>query len=337
MVGRELSRYKSKLTMRAVLLAAVAMFSCLCSAGTLTVTSPTSNSYISPNTNITFNISGATVQVTVKATTTFPDGSSTTSSQQVLPASDGTASGSIAANLGSSSPEGVYNIVVSASEPGGNYTPTNLSVTLLPKAPKFLSFSPPDGTFVNGTVHVRANILDDHLQGWSFQVNGQNVPNNTGTSNAVSVDWNTSGIAKDGPQTLTISATDLAGQTTTVTTNITICRVPPILTIQYPGTGTHILPHTDITVVVGIQGEFANSIDPTGVDVRVMSITGAYLMRVPLLSLTSAGSGSTTSLWTGRIRYVPNRLPNQFRLLISCVDKAGNAATPQSQIVKIGS
>jgi hypothetical protein len=327
-----LSRHLYRLT----LIALFVLASVLCSAGTLTVTSPTNNSYISPTTSVTYNIAGAVVQVTVTVTTTFPNGSTSTSSQQVLPNSDGDASGTIAANISSSSPQGVYTIVVTATEPNNSYSPTKLSVTLLPLAPQFSAFSPPDGTFENGNVPIRASINDSYLQLWTVQVNGQNIPNNTGTTNHVSVDWNTSGVLKDGQQTITITATDLANQTTTVTMTITLSRVPPIITIEYPGTGTVVLPGSDIDVTLSIQGEFANEIDKTGVDVLVMTSTNAYVTRVPFGSLFTSSSNGNAMIWTGRIRYAPGRLPGAFQLKVSAVDKAGNVATPQTQIVTIG-
>jgi hypothetical protein len=138
-------------------------------------------------------------------------------------------------------------------------------------------------------------------------------------------------------QAITITATDLASQTTTTTANITLCRVPPVITIEYPGTGTVVIPGSQINIAISIQGEFANSVDKTGVDVRVMTVSGVYLLRVPFATLTSSSSSSTTSVWTGRIRYVPGQLPKTFRLVVTTVDKAGNFATPQTQLVTISS
>jgi hypothetical protein len=316
--------------------AILGLLTALCSAGTLTVTSPTNNSYISPSTSVTYNISGAVVQVTVTVTTTFPSGESSTSTQQVLPNSQGQASGTIAANLSSSSPEGVYTIKVTATEPNNTYTPTTVTVTLLPLAPQFNSFSPPDGAFENGTVPIRAVINDAHLMLWTVTVNGQNIPNNAGTSNMVSVNWSTAGVLKDGTQTITITATDLANQTNSVTMTITLCRVPPVVTIEYPGKGTVVLPGQDIDVTLSIQSEFSGAIDKTGVDVLVMTTTNAYITRIPFQSLFSSSSNGNITIWTGRLRNTPGRLPSKFRLLVTAVDKAGNAATPQSQLVTNG-
>jgi len=303
-----------------------ALAACLTFAGTLTVTSPTTGAYVGTTNSLNFNITGAQVQVTVTVAVTYPTGAKSTFNQEFSPDTSGDITGSMALDFTESDPQGVYTINVSATEPGNTYAPTVLSVTLLPQPPVFTAYSPASGNFVKGVVQIRATLQDTYLQGWRVQVNGQDIANNTGTTDTVAVAWDTSGIVQDGPQTITIAATDLANNTTTKTITLTVLRVPPILTITYPTSGTKLVPGADISIVLSIQSEFAGAVDKTGVTVLAEKSTGTFIAMASVISFTSG----TTSVWNGRIRYQAGLLPKSFKIVATAVDRAGNAAVPQT-------
>ena len=318
---------KSRTKMLRTLLGIVfALFACLASAGTLTVTSPTTGSYIGTSNSLSFNITGAVVQVTVTVTVTYPNAATSTYSQEFTPDNQGDVAGSMDLDFTESDPQGVYKINVAATEPNNTYAPTNLSVTLLPEPPVFTAYSPGTGGFVNGTVHIRATIQDSYLQQWRVQVNGQDIANNTGTTNMVAVDWDTSGIKSDGAQTVTITATDLANNTATQTIALTLIRIPPVVTVQYPTSGTTLVPGSDISILLTIQTEFSGAVDKQGVTVLAETTNGSFLAMASVISFTPG----TTGTWSGRIRYQPGLLRGQFKLVVTCQDKAGNVAAPQT-------
>jgi hypothetical protein len=304
-------------------------------AGTLTVTSPTNGAYLGTSNQLNFNITGASLQVTVTVLVTFPGGATTSQSQYFNPNPQGQVSGQIPLAFNSSDPQGQYGITVTATEPNNTYAPTNLTVTVLPTPPTFNSYSPVTGSFVNGTIHIRASINDGFLKQWRVQVNGQDIPNNTGTTTAVAVDWNSSAVPTDGVQTVTIVATDLANNSATQTAALDLTRVPPILTVVSPVAGGKIVPGTDVNVLLSLQGEFAGCIDRTGIDVIAQTASGAFIARVAVSSFTAA-TQSPTFQWNGRIRYRSGLLPSSFNIVATAVDKAGNKATPQTISVTVG-
>ncbi len=303
-------------------------------AGTLTVTSPIDGSYIGSTNELSFNITGASIQVTVQAVITYPTGATSTESQTFTPNNQGEITGQLPLNFNSGDPQGQYTITVSATEPNNSYSPTTLTVTVLPNPPIFTSYSPTSGAFVKGVVHIRAALNEAYMKQWIVQVNGQNIPNNSGAGTSISVDWDTSGVLGDGQQTLTIKATDLAGNTATKTITLTLERVPPVLSFVSPSNGAKIVPGTDVSVTVDIQGEFAGAVDRTGVDVVAQKPDGTFIARVALQVFTNV-SGAT-SRWIGRIKYKPGLLPSAFKLVATGVDRAGNAGTSQTISVTVG-
>jgi len=311
------------------------LWTCVCLAGTLTVTSPLDGSYVGANSQLNFNISGASLQVTVQALITYPGGATSTISNTFDPNNMGQITGQLPLGFNSGDPQGQYTIVVSATEPNNSYAPTTLTVTVLPTPPLFNSFSPASGSFVNGVVHIRASLNEAYLKQWLVQVNGQNIPNNSGTTTTVSVDWNTASVPNDGQETVTIAATDLAGNTATKTATLTLERVPPVLSILTPASGAKIVPGTDISITLDIQGEFANAIDRTGIDVLAETPTGAFIARASV-QVFSQLSGGTTAQWIGRIRYRQGLLPSAFKIVATAYDKAGNAASPQTISLTVG-
>lgn len=319
--------------LKATAMLAMLMCALAVQAQTLTVTSPTDGAFVGSSTQVKFLISGATLEVTVRAVATGPGGVQTSVEGRFTPNSQGQIDNNLTLSFGPSNPEGAYTIVVSATEPGSSYTPKTLNVTLDRTKPKFLQFNPTNSSFVRGPFIPISVILDEaNVKEWRVQVNSQDIPNNTGSTQAFTVSWDTSGIEEDGPQTITIKVTDEAENTATQSISVTLDRVSPVMTIQYPRSDTTLRRRSTISVVVDITDLSTSSIDGTGVDVIVQSLTGQFVTRVARSSIRS--SGSNTLRWSGRIRWRPG-LPNEFKIVTTARDRAGNAGAPQEVTVRL--
>jgi hypothetical protein len=315
-----------------LLLAAVA------SAQTLTVTSPTEGAFLGTNNTLKFIIHGATLETTVHATIVGPGGGVTNVEQRFTPNASGEIDNSLPLNFSPSSPEGAYTITVTASQPGFTYPPVVINVTLDVTKPKILEFNPINNAFLKGPiVPIIVKVNEANIKEWKVQVNSQDIPNNSGTSldsnGRFQVDWDLAGILTDGQQTITITVKDKADNLSTQSATVTIDRVKPSITIQYPRADSNIRPGSTISVVVDVQDASGTSVDVTGVDVVLRTLTNQFIMRVPRISFQA--SGGNVLRWTGRVRGRTYTLPNQFKVVVNAIDKARNVAVSQSTTVTL--
>ncbi|RYG88043.1 hypothetical protein EON77_01240 [bacterium] len=301
-------------------------------AGTLTVTSPTTGSFVGTGASVTFNITGARVKTTVKAVITSPTGS-TTVQNDFTPSTEGTASGTLSLGLAASSPQGQYTIVVSATEPNNTYSPTTLTVNVDTVSPKILSFTPARNSFVKGSVRIRYGLQEANLRDATITAAGQTLPN-TGTGSNVEATFDTATITSDGPQTISLSARDQANNTLNDTISVTVDRNAPSSTIQSPVAGIRVRPNTEIAVIVDVADQFSNSVDVTGVDVVLQRTDGTFITRATRLSFRPVANGSSTSRWTGRLRPGTVKLPSTYKIVVSAIDRAGNVAARQELTVR---
>lgn len=316
-----------------VILVLVAMFiAAIAAAGTLTVTSPTEGAYLGANNSLKFQVTGATLEVTINVNITGPAGT-TNIQKRFTPDNEGKINDQIAVNFSQSSPEGAYTITVTATEPGNTYTPVVVNVNVDVTKPKFFDFNPIADSFVKGpNVPIIVQVVDANFKEYRVQVNSQDIPNNTGTTldpqNSFTVNWNVDGILQDGPQTITITVKDLADNEETKTLTVTIDRVAPTTTIQYPRADTRVRPHSTIPVTVDVADQSSNSVSVTGIDVVVKDMNNNLLFRVPRTSFLNGR-------WMGRIlKTTP--LPNKFKIVATTTDRAGNVGVPQTTIVTVG-
>jgi Flp pilus assembly protein TadG len=208
-----------------------------------------------------------------------------------------------------------------------------LNVTLDRTKPKFLQFNPTDNAFVRGPiVPISVEVDEANVREWRVQVNNQDIPNNTGSTQEFTVNWDTSGIELDGPQTITVRVKDEADNETTQTISVTLDRVSPVLTIQYPQQNTVIRRRSTVSVVVDLTDLSTQSIDVTGIDVLVKSLDGntTYLRVARSATRTS---GNNTLRWSGRIRW-RYTLPTEYKIVATARDKAGNVAAIQEVTVR---
>lgn len=302
-------------------------------AGTFNVTSPTNGKWLGSTNTLNFNGSGATVQITVQAVITGPNGS-TTVSTTVNPDFNGNFSGTLPLNFSPSVAQGDYTIAVTATEPGNTYSPVNLNVKVDTKTPKLLEFSPAQNSFSKGTIPIFFKILEDNMKEWRITVGGADIPNNTGTTEtSLSVSYDSSTLENDGSQNIALTAKDQADNTLSFSIPLTIDRKSPNSVIQFPLSSSPIRPRSDINVIIDVADQFAGSVDLTGVDVVIQKTDGAFITRAARISWKDIGNN--TWRWTGRIRY-RSGFPSTYKVVVSALDKAGNVAVRQEVTVRPG-
>ncbi len=302
-------------------------------AATFSVTSPTEGKWLGSTNTLSFNGTGAHVQVSVQCVITGPGGS-TTVSTTVNPAVNGDFSGTLPLTFSSSAAQGNYTLAVTATEPGNTYTPVNLNVKVDTKTPKLLEYNPAQNSFRKGIVPILFKILEDNMKEWRITVGGADIPNNTGTTETtLAVNYDSSTLDTDGAQNVVLTAKDQADNTLSFTVPLTIDRKPPVSTIQFPQSSGAIRPRSDVNVIIDVADQFANSVDITAIDVVVQKTDGAFVTRAARISWRDIGNN--TWRWTGRIRYTSG-MPNIYKVVVSAVDKAGNVATRQEVTVHPG-
>ncbi|MBV6459691.1 MAG: hypothetical protein HONBIEJF_02843 [Fimbriimonadaceae bacterium] len=327
-----------RLIKRIVALLVLTSLALAASAGTLTITSPTKQGnediFFGKSNTIRFSITGARVEVTVKATITDPNGGTITIEKTVNPNIDGEAQDSIAVNFNDTAVEGLYQIKVTATEQNNTYNEVTLEVRVDVKSPTFISFNPPNNSFVNGAkkVPIRAQLKETAVKEWRVQINSQDIPNNTGSTNDVLVDWDASAIQKDGVQTITIKATDKSGNESTKTISVTLDRVAPAATIDTPRSTDVIPPNSRVTVNIIVEDQFPNAVTSSGISVQLRRMDNRYIGRVARIQVKNEGNNTR---WTGRVRKF-RKTPSQYKIVVTATDRAGNKAIKQEVIVSIG-
>lgn len=304
-------------------------------AGTLTVTSPEDGAFVGSNTTISFRIAGGNVQVTVRAhISKVGGGASTTLETRVTPDESGNASGSLNWNPSDSFPEGDYDIEVTATEPGNTYNTVNLTVTLDRIKPRFRDFSPLRNSFVRGVVTITADLDELNIKEWRVTVNDADLPNNTGDSASVSVVWDTSFIEEDGEQTIRIRVTDKAENSETLEIPVTLDRAAPVVRVEFPRTNSVVRPGTIMGIIIKIEDSSQESVDWMAVLVEVRRMDGTLIRRASRLRWTSGGN-ERERLWLGRAPVLFTD-PDQFKITVNVVDKAGNVAVTQEVPLSTG-
>lgn len=300
-------------------------------AGNITVTSPNSGDFLGTTNSVKFLITGAVVQVTVKVTATLDSNPAVNVvvQQQFTPNSEGKIDNSVALNFSPSTPEGAYTLTVEVTEPGNTYNTPIIPVNVDVKVPKFGNSNPLAGSYVKGIVPIVIDLEEPNVDEWRVKINSADIPNNSGASNLISVNWDSNTIITDGPQTINVSVEDLAGNTANKDINVTVDRIKPSSTILAPTAGSFVRPGSHLAVVVQVTDQFQGSIHPTGVRVRMETMGGSPLGLVPRRNVDNSGTSLT---WTGRLR-ITSGTPDQFKIIVEAIDRAGNVAVVQEVVV----
>jgi hypothetical protein len=298
------------------------------------VTSPNSGDFLGKTNTVNFNVTGAAAQVTITVTATLDSNPAINVQivRQFNPNVDGEIDSNVPLNFSASTPEGAYTLTVVATEPGATYNSVPpIPVTVDVKDPKFGNANPLDGSFVKGIVPIIVELVESFMDEWRVRINGADIPNNSGSSNLVSTNWDSNTVIIDGQQSINISVEDLAGNTANKDVSVTVDRINPSSTILAPTSGSTVRPDSQIAVVVDVNDQFQNSVHFTGIDVRLKTVGGVDLGPVPRRSVKTVG---TKISWTGRIRSIGS-LPNTFKIVVTAIDRAGNVAVVQEVTISV--
>lgn len=317
---------------------AVATLGLICTAisiaQTFTVTSPTAGSFIGLNNQVKFNINGANLEVRVDIVATGPGGVQFTNTGRFTPDAEHRINDQLPLNFSQGSPEGDYSILVTATEPGQTYTPITINVTLDVTKPKFLQFNPVSNTYVNGIVPIRVTVLEPNFRDYRVQVDGQDIPNNTGTilvGGEFVVNWDTTGIEFDGSKTISIRLRDQAENEENRSFEVILDRVSPVVAVVQPRPDVLLSAKSNVSVAIDVFDGAPTSVHISGIDVVARKLDGTFLDRVAVQSFRN--TSGNTNRWTGRLRYKASR-GKIFKLVVTVLDRAGNPATVQEVIVK---
>ena len=114
--------------------------------------------------------------------------------------------------------------------------------------------SPAEGATLSGIATITADVTDDFgVAGVQFKLGGANLGSEDTTA-PYSVDWNTAN-ALNGTQTLTVVATDSAGNVTTSSPITVTANNPPKITVTSP-TPSQTIADTSVTVTYTKSGDW---------------------------------------------------------------------------------
>jgi hypothetical protein len=302
----------------------------------LAVTEPTSGSFLGLTNSLRFTVNGTNVGVTITVEITGPTGGVTTISDRFTPNANGQIDGTMALNFSESSPTGAYTIEVTGTRNDNMavFGQVTINVTVDVRKPKFLQFNPLEDSFVRGIVPIVVTLQEDFFRDFRVQVNNQDIPNNTGTTlvnNGFTVLWDADQIQKDGEQDISVRLRDLANNEDTKTISVTLDRVPPSVVITQPNAKVRLNPRSNVSIAIDINDSAGTSVDVSGVDVVVRRLDGTFITRAARQS--SVATGDTSMRWSGRVRWT-SLLPQEFKIVVSVTDRAGNAAPDQEVIVR---
>lgn len=305
---------------------------------TLSLTSPLHGDFVGRNT--TFQLRATSITQQVRATITIsksPSGNPSTTLPEVRidPDGQGNGSGSATWSPGVAFPEGLYDVVITSTHAGSPLPPITLQLTLDTVKPEFVDFAPANNSFINANpVSISAVIQELNMDSWRVRVNDEDIPNNTGTGNTVLVVWDPSNIEEDGLQTIKITAKDLAGNEETKVVSVRLDRAAPELLVLFPRPNQRVIPNGRLGVSFDVFDSTATSVDIGAIVVELRTMSNVLIKRVARVSYTERNE--TTARWTGLVRVTLPPGVTEFKLFISAVDRAGNAATPQEVPLTIG-
>lgn len=303
-------------------------------AQSLTVSSPLTGDFLGRSTQLKFVASNVFRQAKVVATTTSAADPSISFRAEAIfdPNQDNKIQGTLDLSFDEATPTGLYNIKVEYFEQGNLITSQNISnVTVDTKAPKFRNVVPGSSSYVSLLARIKAELEEPNVDIWRVKVGGRDIPNNTGNGNAIDVTWDTTLIEKDGPQTISIDVTDKARNSSSRSISVTIDRVKPTINILSP-TNIGYRSGTTIPVQIDVIDQGNRSVTSQGVQVILKTMDGQFIQKVARRSVRFSGNNLQ---WAGRIRKT-KRIPDQFKLIVQAVDRAGNVAQEQEIIVRYG-
>jgi YD repeat-containing protein len=189
--------------------------------------------------------------------------------------------------------EGLNTITVLATDAAGNATSVTRTVRKDSTPPTLTVTQPAEGTITNSTsVTVSGSVFDSTTV--TLLVNGTHV--NIGANGS----YTTQVSLNEGHNTISVSATDAVGNTTTLNRHVIKDTTPPSLTVSNPVNGT-VTNQSSISVAGTTSDSTTVTVKVNGISVSVGS-GGSFSTSVALaegnnvitVSATDAGSNNTT-------------------------------------------
>lgn len=136
--------------------------------------------------------------------------------------------------------DGSYTVYLTSVDAAGNESTDSIQITVDNTAPAVAITTPSANAAVRHTVHLTGTVTDTNLTSASWSI--KNSHNHTVYSHSFSTtgnDWNT-WFVSDGTYTIYLTGTDAAGNTTTVSEQVSVDNTAPVgVHNQSPANGTH--------------------------------------------------------------------------------------------------
>ncbi len=291
---------------------------------TIVLTAPLADAFVKGITDITGTVTDSNLDkwtVRIDGSVDIPSNTGTSSNLTV--------SWDTRAKTGSNRtfPDGPHTIDVRAQDKAGNVATLSRSVNVDNTAPVIQNVKPLKDDFVSGTVSITGEVIESNLDNWKVQVDGGDLASNTGNTSAISVDWDTTGYS-EGNHTITITATDKAGNIATQSVSVQIDRTAPTLTILYPFKSQKIPPFSNMLVIVDVKDLSDKSLDPAKITAVIRDSHNNVVAKVDFLSSAALTNG-TGIRWKGQVNVGkgPGKSNTAYTVEVTATDKAGNGPT----------
>jgi len=153
--------------------------------------------------------------------------------------------------------EGNHTIKLAVFDKAGNEGDATVTFIIDKTGPLIDITAPIEDAFVKAIVAITGTAKDPNLKDWVIKIDGVlDFPNNTGTVEAISANWDTrvkiSGNPKfpDGPHTINVTATDKAGNITNFTRKVKVDNTPPKINNVKPEKDTFVGDTVAITATI---------------------------------------------------------------------------------------
>ena len=218
--------------------------------------------------------------------------------------------------------EGLNDVNLVATDLAGNIARFTFQVLRDTAPPEITLTAPAEGALLNATSVLVAGLLDELVQGDRIVINGATA---TLSSGAFELLLNS---LDEGPSTIDVTAIDLAGNRASVSVDVIIDTLPPIMKLVSPNDG---LLTRQATVLLEGTSEAGARITIQGVPVTMTGTTFTHSVDlaegrniIHVSSIDEAGNGNSTLLVVDRDSTPPLLL--LYGLANGTVESEGDAA-----------
>ena len=156
--------------------------------------------------------------------------------------------------------DGPLVLSAAARDAAGNDATAAVTVQVDNQAPSKTLIAPADGDVVSGTINIAADAQDPNLATLEIFVDGVTVGSSTTSSLVVPFDTT---ARLDGPMTVTVRATDSAGNSSTCSATVTVDNVPSVDCKLHPETLNMKSKGKNRSVTLRVEGSNLGMLMPT--------------------------------------------------------------------------